>query len=1073
MTSSISFRTGRLFAAGLLALPSVTSAQMIAVTGQAESSNTSTPFATAQTSRSSFGTSEALADFDVRENDPATQNRIVQLGKSGVMARREQARTELIARTPRLAIDINPALATPDFVRSTTSFLSETVVGPVDGVAITKQYIKQNADLFGIEPTALDAARVTRDAVTAHNGVRTVWWQQEIEGVPVVGCDLRVNILPDGRIASIGSRMLPVQSLEQGARAPATLSRQRAIAVAGGDLGIEMPATLTIVHPGAGEPTRPVVFARTAQLSRDITTDSVYFPVSFNDVRPAHRVVMAPAGEANIYEVIIDAANGLILQRRNLTVYGGPGSNAATYNVWTSDSPAPLTPGPDSPNGVQGPIVARELVTIEAFDSIASPLGWITPDLNETLGNNIDAHTDLDDDEQPDLPRPQGVPFRVFDFPIDLALAPSTYRPASVTQGFYVSNLYHDQLHQLGFTEGFGNFQADNFGRGGVGGDWISLDVHDGGGTNNANFSSQGSDGSFARIQMFIFTGPNPDRDGNLDSHILVHELTHGTSIRLHGGLGGNQGGGMGEGWSDFYALALLAEPGDPLDGVYALSGYATLDGVGIPFADNYYFGIRRFPYTTDLSKNPLTFGDINDSLIDIDPSIPINPVFGSSNPSEVHNVGEVWTAVLWEGRANLINQHGFDGNDLMLRLVTDGMKLTTTSSPSMVQSRDAILLADLTNQNGDNVCLLWDGFAKRGLGFDAFSVGNGAGTIGEAFNAPAGLDLAIDGGAPTLLAPGTPTSFSVRITPSCGGPLAPGSAQLMLTVDGATQPIALEPTGDSEIFTATLPPLACGVEASYYLTATTTESITVTFPSNAPDDAIQLSILTDSLVSFEDDFEENLGWTVSGDATAGQWERGVPAGDGDRGDPITDGDGSGQAFLTQNGPGNTDVDQGATTLASPALDATGDGDARIEFSLWYVNDFNSSVDDVFTIELSNDDGASWMVVEELANSTSGWEMRTLRIADFLAPTSTMRVRFTASDTGQGSIVEAGVDGVRLTRFICNVSGGGPDLNGDGIVNGADLAALLANWGSPGATDLNGDGATDGADLAALLANWG
>lgn len=49
------------------------------------------------------------------------------------------------------------------------------------------------------------------------------------------------------------------------------------------------------------------------------------------------------------------------------------------------------------------------------------------------------------------------------------------------------------------------------------------------------------------------------------------------------------------------------------------------------------------------------------------------------------------------------------------------------------------------------------------------------------------------------------------------------------------------------------------------------------------------------------------------------------------------------------------------------------------------------------------------------------------------------------------------------------------DLNGDGVVNGADLAALLSSWGPCGgcAADLNGDGVVDGADLAALLASWG
>lgn len=52
-------------------------------------------------------------------------------------------------------------------------------------------------------------------------------------------------------------------------------------------------------------------------------------------------------------------------------------------------------------------------------------------------------------------------------------------------------------------------------------------------------------------------------------------------------------------------------------------------------------------------------------------------------------------------------------------------------------------------------------------------------------------------------------------------------------------------------------------------------------------------------------------------------------------------------------------------------------------------------------------------------------------------------------------------------------SGCPADLNGDGIINGADLSTMLSNWGGSGATDLNGDGVTGGADLAVILSGWG
>jgi len=46
------------------------------------------------------------------------------------------------------------------------------------------------------------------------------------------------------------------------------------------------------------------------------------------------------------------------------------------------------------------------------------------------------------------------------------------------------------------------------------------------------------------------------------------------------------------------------------------------------------------------------------------------------------------------------------------------------------------------------------------------------------------------------------------------------------------------------------------------------------------------------------------------------------------------------------------------------------------------------------------------------------------------------------------------------------------DLDGNGVVNGSDLALVLAFWGTDEG-DITGDGTTDGADMSIVLANWG
>src|SRR4029079_7305031 len=134
------------------------------------------------------------------------------------------------------------------------------------------------------------------------------------------------------------------------------------------------------------------------------------------------------------------------------------------------------------------------------------------------------------------------------------------YQRGSVTQLFYLVNYFHDRLYGLGFDEAAGNFQVDNFGRGGTGNDRVVAEAQDGSASNNATFVTP-PDGMEPRMQMSLFTFPTPARDSSFDAMVAVHEMTHGVSNSLLGdglGLVWDVGGAMNEGWSDFVALALL-----------------------------------------------------------------------------------------------------------------------------------------------------------------------------------------------------------------------------------------------------------------------------------------------------------------------------------------------------------------------------------------------------------------------------------------------------------------------------------------------------------------------------------
>jgi hypothetical protein len=651
-------------------------------------------------------------------------------------------------RWPQIQLDYDPALLSPQSILPRVGFLTgpggsgvtvstatAQMFDPNDPYQPVKAFVQEYSTLFGFGAEVFDDAMVQRDYVSAQTGARTVVWQQQVAGIPVFDALLSGHITADGELAGVACEFIPspTQAVD-----PSVLS-----AVQGGyEFPVNgMQAVLTAVTNvgddfGLGDfsttsdsqgVTRNQSYTAAKGVKDTAHAELTWFPTSRNELKLAWQVIFTSSWRNEMYLTVISAVDNQVLFRRNLTA-----DNAeASYRVYTSGSPAPMWPGLSTPGTTQAPLVDRTLVTLSAADATASPMGWLNDGGNVTVGNNVDAHLDRNDDNQSDLPYPTGAPADVFDFSLDLTGDPAGYGNAAVTQLFYWNNWMHDALYGLGFTEAAGNFQTDNYGRGGQGGDAVQADAQDGAGlndgqhANNANMSTP-PDGYAPRMQMYVFDGATPARDGCLDSSIVMHEYTHGLSSRLVGGGAGIdalQSAGMGEGWSDFYALALMVDPTSDPVGTYPLGAYATYHGFGTSFEQNYYYGIRHYPYCTDTNKNPLTLADIDPQHARIHLGVPRSPLMGTfsaAQASEVHNQGEVWCSMLWEVRAALVQKYGATaGNGLTLQLVTDGLKLTP-ANPNFVQARDAILLADRIYSGGTNAPEIWAAFAKRGLGYNA-----------------------------------------------------------------------------------------------------------------------------------------------------------------------------------------------------------------------------------------------------------------------------------------------------------------------------------------------------------------
>lgn len=149
-----------------------------------------------------------------------------------------------------------------------------------------------------------------------------------------------------------------------------------------------------------------------------------------------------------------------------------------------------------------------------------------------------------------------------------------------------------------------------------------------------------------------------------------------------------------------------------------------------------------------------------------------------------------------------------------------------------------------------------------------------------------------------------------------------------------------------------------------------------------------------------------------------------------------------------------------------------------ITYYRWYSNAIgNTPGSDTFVIEISNDNGLTWVTLETVGPAgnevSGGWHRKSFEISDFLAPTNQMRIRFNASDLGQGSLVEAGVDGVSIILVQCDEDFVLGDTNLDGEVNFFDIEPFIGILSSNvflEQADCNQDGVVNFLDISAFIA---
>jgi extracellular elastinolytic metalloproteinase len=847
-----------------------------------------------------------------------------------------------VAAVPLAALPVSAE--EPTGGASTRGLLTQPADGEPSELAV--EYLTTEAAEYGL--TASDVAELAVRSVTKsrHSGANHVNLNQQLDGLEVFGADLTITIAADGSVAFVGGTGVSGLAEQPGGRVE--LDPVEAVEAAADALDLEEPDDARIVRQPSGPAAETVVVAASISDS-PIPAKLGWQPVD-GKLRLAWQLVIDDASDVHLWNATVDAATGALLDvddwtsdsdHQALTDFlrtRGDASETGVVHVANVQaasgpgSPAIVTPDP-VPDGSSYNVFAlprespndggRTVVTNPA-DAVASPFGWHDtdgapgPEFTITRGNNTHAYFDQDANNQPDPGFDvDGGPSLTFDAELDHDEHAQTYRDAVLTNLFYWCNVSHDVFYRYGFDEVSGNFQANNYGRGGVGGDYVRCEAADGGGTNNANFSTPANDGGTPRMQMYLWPGnqfgsqnqvivdgvgtfgagwarfaaaptnagladreivvagngcdaaaypatlpsgpwmaladgattgagsctnvvrsqvaqaqgadallvastgggaapiltgaislprveipvvslsqadgnaikaavaaditvgtlrKNPDhpgiRDGDLEAGIVIHEYSHGVSLRLTGGPGVNCLSGneqMGEGWSDYHAIAMLLDPAlDDPEGPRGMGPYALFQ------PDRTGNGIRPRPYSRDMTIQPFTYDRIM-----------TNGWITGGSLAVPHGIGHAWAATLWDMTWDLTDRHGFNpnvyegwdtgGNNLAYQLVMDGLKIQGCG-PGFVVGRDAIITADQLLTGGDNECLLWTSFARRGLGYSAVQGTTNRNDNTEAFDVP-----------PQCTAPGT----------GLVGPQFANAPALNVRAAGSTLPVQFNLGGD------------------------------------------------------------------------------------------------------------------------------------------------------------------------------------------------------------------------------------------------------------------------------------
>lgn len=380
--------------------------------------------------------------------------------------------------------------------------------------ASIQAFLNQECKGLGLETADVQNWIISSQHVSKQSGVTHVYIQQTHQGIPLFN-GVANFALKNGQVVSMGNRLVGQISQKAGQQ-QATVAPQKAIELAAAALDLPQPTALEVV--GVTN-THHFEYSKGNISLEDIPIQLMYWLSPTGELHLVWDLSIYQLDAQHWWSVRVDAQTGALLDKSDWVVHcqfdGMPAGQCSHDNHPLAPSPtaAPSSAGPNQYRVIalpaESPSHGPSVLVTDPSDTLSSPFGWhddngiLGADYTITRGNNVHAYEDTLDNNAPGG-SPDGGVLLDFDFPYTPAAPPRDNLDAAIVNLFYLNNIIHDVWYRYGFDEASGNFQANNYGRGGIGGDYVRAEAQDGSGTSNANFATP-PEGNRPRMQMYIW----------------------------------------------------------------------------------------------------------------------------------------------------------------------------------------------------------------------------------------------------------------------------------------------------------------------------------------------------------------------------------------------------------------------------------------------------------------------------------------------------------------------------------------------------------------------------------------